>query len=141
MCYPHVHRNVKAKLNGIDKNFVNEILDDIRSIQLSENRDEFDEANKMFYFKWLSLDIEKINDFIGYYNDTWVASTESNWFSGAGPIDHNNGIEGTNADIKKNKVLRSKQKLGSFIKNAVSIVDGWSKKDDSRLFCEKKDLA
>ena len=26
------------------------------------------------------------------------------------------------------------------IKNAVSIVDGWSKKDDSRLFCEKKDL-
>ena len=54
----------------------------------------------MFYFKWLSLDVEKINEFIGYYHETWVNSTESNWFVGAGPIEHNNGIEGTNAEIK-----------------------------------------
>ena len=65
---------------------------------------------------------------------------ESNWFVGAGPIDHNNGIEGTNSDIKKTKVLRDKQKLGALIKNAISIVKDWSKKDDSRLYCEKAKL-
>ena len=99
MCYPHVQRNVKSKLSGIEKNFSNEILDDLAAIQLSENRFEFDQANMMFYFKWLSLDHEKVNEFIGYYHETLVNSTESNWFVGAGPIDHNNGIEGTNADI------------------------------------------
>ena len=115
-------------------------MDDIAAIQLSQNREEFDQANMMFYFKWLSLDVEKINEFIGYYHETWVNSTESNWFVGAGPKDHNNGIEGTNADIKKTKVLRDKQKLGAFINNAISIVEGWSKKDDSRLYCDKSNL-
>ena len=140
MCYPHVQRNLKNKLAGIEKNFSNEILDDIAAIQLAEKRSEFDQANMMFYFKWLSLGHEKIDEFIGYYNETWVASTESNWFVGAGPIDHNNGVEGTNSDIKRTKVLRDKQKLGPFINNAVSIVEGWSKKDDSRLYCDKTDL-
>ena len=60
--------------------------------------------------------------------------------SGAGPIDHNNGLEGTNRDIKRTKVLRDKQKLGSFLSNALEIVKGWSKKDDSRLFCDISDL-
>ena len=104
MCYPHVQRNVKNKLAGIEKNFSNEILDDIAAIQLSQNGEEFDQANTMFYFKWLSLDVEKINEFIGYYHETWVNSTESNWFIGAGPTDHNNGLEGTNADIQKTNV-------------------------------------
>ena len=122
------------------KNLLNEILRDVSTIQLSRNKNEFDHANMMFYFKWLSLDHEKVNSFIGYYNETWVHSLESNWFVGAGPIDHNNGIEGTNSDIKKTKVLRDKQKLGALIKNAISIVKDLSKKDDSRLYCEKAEL-
>jgi hypothetical protein len=36
MCYPHVQRNLKNKLAGIEKNFSNEILDDIAAIQLAE---------------------------------------------------------------------------------------------------------
>ena len=60
MCYPHVQRNLKNKLAGIEKNFSNEILDDIEAIQLAEKRSEFDQANMMFYFKWLSLDHDKL---------------------------------------------------------------------------------
>ena len=97
---------LKNKLAGIEKKFSNEILDDIAAIQLAEKMSEFDRANMMFYFKWLSLGHEKIDEFIGYYNETWVASTESNWFVGAGPIDHNNVVEGTNSDIKRTKVLK-----------------------------------
>ena len=66
MCYPHVHRNLKAKLNGIEKNYVQEILDDVATVQLAQSRKEFDLANKMLFFKWLSLDHQKINEFIGY---------------------------------------------------------------------------
>ena len=31
-------------------------------------------------------------------------------------------------------------KLGSFLENAHSIVESWSIKDDSRLYCEKSEL-
>ena len=119
---------------------LNATLEDIKAIQLSENRREFQEANTMFYVKWLSISVEKIDQFIGYYHEQWVNSRESNWFSGAGPIDHNNGLEGTNRDIKRTKVLRDKQKLGPFLSNALEIAKGWSKKDDSRFFCDISDL-
>ena len=110
MCYPHVQRACQGKLKGIPE-YEKEILEDIKAIQLSENRREFQEANTMFYVKWLSISVEKIDHFIGYYHEQWVNSRESNWFSGAGPIDHNNGLEGTNRDIKRTKVLRDKQKF------------------------------
>ena len=116
------------------------ILEDIKAIHLSETRDEFQEANTMLYVKWLSLGIDKVDQFIGYYHQQWVNSRESNWFVGAGPLDHNNGLEATNRDIKRTKVLRDKQKLGPFLSNALSIVKGWSKKDDYRLFCDKQEL-
>ena len=55
-------------------------------------------------------------------------------------MDHNNGIKGTNEDIKKTKVIRDKQKLAAFTKNALDIVEGWSLKDESRLYASKADL-
>ena len=121
MCYPHVQRNCQAKLKTIPE-YEKEILEDIKAIQLSETRDEFQEANTMLYVKWLSLGIDKVDQFIGYYHQQWVNSKQSNWFVGAGPLDHNNGLEATNRDIKRTKVLRDKQKLGPFLSNALSIV-------------------
>ena len=46
-----------------------EIVNDMSSIQLLQTRFEFDEANTMFYMKWLSLDIKSIEDFIEYYQN------------------------------------------------------------------------
>ena len=96
--------------------------------------------NKIFLLKWLDTGDSAIDAFVAYYNLQWVKSPESNWFVGAGPIDHNNGIEGTNDDIKKTKVIRDKQKLAPFTSNALDIVEGWSKKDDSRLYADKAEL-
>ena len=50
--------NCQAKLKTVPE-YEKEILEDIRAIQLSENREEFQESNTMFYVKWLSLGIEK----------------------------------------------------------------------------------
>ena len=52
----------------------------------------------------------------------------------------NNGLEGTNWDIKANKLVRQKQKLGDFISNALSIVHKFRIKPDERLFCDKSEL-
>ena len=139
MCYFHVDKDCKKLYDKFtNKSHSEEIKHDISVIQLSKTREEFDEANSMFYVKWLSLDDDKINKFIDYYHKYWVTSKQSNWFVGAGPLHHNNGLEGTNWDIKANKVVRQKQKLGDFLINALSIVHKFSTKPDERLFCEKK---
>lgn len=77
MCYPHVQRACQAKLKSIPE-YEKELLEDIKAIQLSESRDEFQEANTMFYVKLLSLDIDEVDGFIGYYHEQWVNSKESN---------------------------------------------------------------
>ena len=86
MCYPHIQRNIQKKLKAIAE-FEKEILNDIMNIQHSETREEFDEANLMFYVKWLSIGDEKVDNFIGSYHEDWVNSGESNWYPRAGPID------------------------------------------------------
>ena len=102
---------MSRKLKSIAE-FGKEILDEVKYIQLSKTRDEFDEMNTIFYVKWLSSGSGKVDSFIDYYHEQWVNSGESNWFAGAGPIDHNNGVEATNKDIRKTKVLCDKPKLG-----------------------------
>ena len=115
-------------------------MSDISLVQLSQSRDEFDQANLLLFTKWFEEENESVHKFLDYYRKQWVVSNESNWFAGAGPIDHNNGLEATNADIKQNKVLRNKQQIGSFMVNALEIVKKFSLKDDSRLFCSRADL-
>ena len=140
MCWPHVFRALSKKIKSVPKEAAKDILDDIATIQLSQSRKEFDKANELFLGKWLDTGTETIDAFVAYYNLQWVQSPESNWFVGAGPVDHNNGIEGTNEDIKKTKVIQDKQKLAAFTKNALDIVEGWSLKDESRLYASKADL-
>ena len=101
MCWPHVFRAISKKLKSVPKEAAKIILGDISEIQLSQSRKEFEKANELFLVKWLETGDERIDSFVAYYNLQWVNSPESNWFVGAGPVDHNNGIEGTNDDIKK----------------------------------------
>ena len=86
MCYFHVDKDCsKIYEKFTNKNHSAEIKDDISIIQLSQSREEFDEANLMFYVKWLSVEDEIIEKFIEYYHHNWVASKQSNWYVGARP--------------------------------------------------------
>ena len=69
-----------------------------------------------------------------------VETIKSNWFTGAGPIDNQNGLESVNGDLKKTKTIRLKQKLGDFLSNALTMVEQFSHKDDTRLYCSLIDL-
>ena len=141
MCWPHVQRDCENHAKTIrPKEMSEDIMSDISLVQLSQSRDEFDQANLLLFTKWFEEENESVHKFLDYYRKQWVVSNESNWFAGAGPIDHNNGLEATNADIKQNKVLRNKQQIGSFMVNALEIVKKFTLKDDSRLFCSRADL-
>ena len=123
MCWPQVQRDCENHAKTIrPKEVSEEIMSDIAIIQLSQNREEFDEANLLLYSKWFEDQNESVHSFLEYYHKQWVISSESNWFVGAGPIDHNNGLEATNADIKQNKLIRNKQQIGAFLINALEIV-------------------
>ena len=113
---------------------------DIDQLQTAQSREEFDAAVMMFYTKWLERGDDSIDDFIMYFDATWVSSGESNWFTGAGPIDNQNGLESINGDLKKTKIFRLKQKLGDFISTALTVVEQFSHKDDSRLYCPISEL-
>ena len=107
----------------------------------SETRKEFDEANLKFQNKWKQVNDEAIDEFLTGFEKTWVKSNESNWWSGAGPIDHNNGLEAKNRDIKQNKTLRPKQRLGDFFVNAFDIVKQMSIDDEAeRIYSKPTEL-
>ena len=42
--------------------------------------------------------------------------------------------------MKNIRVLRDKQKIGSFIINALTITEGWGIKDNSRVYFSNRDL-
>ena len=115
-----------------------EVMEDIRKRRICETRNEFDNIHKAFQLKWRKENNAELNKFLSYFYKVWIFSQESNWFSGAGSLDHNNGLEAKNLDLKRTKVLRPKQPLGDFFKNAEEIVYGMSIKDDERLFCDSK---
>ena len=78
---------------------------------------------------WKQANDEANDEFLARFDKTWVKSYESNWWCGAGPIDHNYGLEAKNRDIKQNKKLRHKQRLGDFFVNVFDIVKQMSIND------------
>ena len=137
MCFIHVDRNCQKK---VPQRYKAEIMEDIRKMRNCENREEFDTIHRAFQQKWRKENNDDLNKFLSYFYKVWIFSQESNWFTGAGCLDHNNGLEAKNLDIKRTKVLRPKQPLGDFFKNAEDIVYGMSIKEDERLFCHQNEL-
>ena len=73
-----------------------------------ENREEFDTIQRAFQQKWRKENNDDLNKFLSYFYKVWIFS------------------QAKNLDIKRTKVLRPKQPLGDFFKNAEDIVYGMS---------------
>ena len=131
MCFPYTHGAINKRM---PKRYAKDLNTDIKQIQLSQDREEFIESFNKFKIKW--EEEENCQEFVNYVENTWITSNESNWFAGAGDLDHNNGLEGTNNDLKKTKILRPKQKMGPFFENACTIVKQMSQKNDDNLYKE-----
>ena len=140
MCHVHVEMSI-TKSKKVPSKYEKDVIEDVQVLGRSETREEFDEISAKFQNKWKQKNDEEINSFLVGFENTWVKSNKSNWWSGAGPIDHNNGLEAKNRDIKKNKTLRPKQRLGDFFLNAFDIVKQMSINDKAeRIFSNPLEL-
>lgn len=75
MCATHVLRNVRQqKFAGNNKE---QVVNDIRKMQLSPSPDEFDVVSKLFLSKWKAEE----PDFCVYFEEQWLGR-HKNWFEG-----------------------------------------------------------
>ncbi|GBM65566.1 hypothetical protein AVEN_169848-1 [Araneus ventricosus] len=126
----HVVKNIDGKLCGIqDKD---EIRNDIECLHLCPDDETFNIVSELFLKKWKEKNDVNITTFTEYCKSVWLTSNRY-WYIGSRnyfPIT-NNGLEATNAVIKKEHTFRERLPVGQFLEvleNA--IVKKWSNERD-----------
>jgi len=91
----------------------------------------FTTASALFLRQWRKKKNICINDFLSYFEKEWLLKYR-NWFAGAAPghPSSNNGLEATNAVIKKENTLRERLPVGQFLNCMSEIVKMWSRSRD-----------
>ena len=124
-CWFHVLKNIDKRLKSILAPSKSKVLADIRILQLSRTKEEFDCACALFVTKW--NECSELQEFIQYFVAEYIEANP-NWFAGSavGFPKTNNGVEGTNNWIKTNSTLRQKLPLNQFLSTASNLVKDWS---------------
>ena len=143
MCWVHMFRNVDKHLNGTDlKNFKDEIITDIKVIQKSKSKENFDYLASLFASKWKLKKNLAINAFLEYFHKEWIASTNCGWYEGiCDPTPkQNNALEATNLVIKTHHTLRSRLSMNHYLNNATHMMKQWSidRTKDDYMFQHKE---
>lgn len=124
MCWSHMRKRVQKKLHSIeDKNLYDAIMDDIDTLQLSNNEKTFEVATKLFLKKWKSEE-----KFLQYFSSEWLES-KNDWYEGLQMYipSTNNALEATNRVIKDEDTIRERLVLSRFTVVVFSIVKKWLK--------------
>jgi len=101
---------------------------DLQALQLCKDEAKFLKALKLFIQKWKQKKDVRITDF-EYFEQQWLTKNPY-WYEGAALCQPstNNGLESTNANIKKEHTLRERLPVGQFLNGAVTLVEGWSER-------------
>lgn len=104
--------------------------EDIKILQLSQNKMIFKKASILFLKKWQ----EKEPVFIKYFQTEWL-QTHENWFEGVRHFtpSTNNCLESFNRVIKDEETLRERLPLSQFKILALESVEKWSKEYERNL--------
>jgi hypothetical protein len=129
-CWAHAKRAMDKKLEAYikDKDVRNELQRDIDTLQLASSNEEFDLVWNLFRTKWMESAVLGVKDYVTYMRLNWIDNNKG-WFEGCAPCfpSTNNGLESTNAVIKRQHTLRERLPLMRFLEVAKSaIVHGWS---------------
>ena len=131
MCWAHVYRNVAKKVSSmVNKDSQADMNEDIKILQLSQNKMIFKKASILFLKKWQ----EKEPVFIKYFQTEWL-QTHENWFEGVRHFtpSTNNCLESFNRVIKDEETLRERLPLSRFKILALESVEKWSKEYERNL--------
>ena len=128
MCWVHMLRNVEKRLNGDLSHLKEAILSDIKIIQRSISTMHFKYSSGLFLSKWRSKNIQPLNEFLIYFENEWLLSSNCGWYEGIcdRTPKHNNALEATNRVIKSHHTLRSRLSLSHYLSNAISMLKQWS---------------
>jgi hypothetical protein len=110
-----------------DSELAAKIIQDIDVLQTSPSEALFDKAVHLFLDKWAKEKNAHMAAYLAYFQKEWIVSHKG-WFEGYnfGPST-NNGVEATNAVIKKENTFRKRLNLASFFKVIWLLVNSWSK--------------
>jgi hypothetical protein len=122
MCFYHVLENLEKYFKVLLKKL--DIKVDIRVLQTCPDEETFTTALDLFFKKWKGPEVEAM---MSYFRTQWVEKNGS-WFEGAGVgySSTNNGIEATNAVIKRDHTLRARLPVNQFLYSAFELVEKWS---------------
>ena len=124
MCWAHLLRNFKLRVNALNETTRNGILGDLQLLQYSRTEEEFDNAISFLSIRWP-------DDLYRYFVETWISSGLKHFYEGASPFpSSNNGLEAHNKQIKSVHTRYKRRELSQFLPKAMDIVDHWSKTID-----------
>ena len=129
MCWSHVHRNLLSKANSIDSEpDKKRIIIDIERLQVMPSPEMFNHAVKLFFDKWSKSNDNNISNFLNHFKAEWIESTNSGWYEGVADSipSTDNGLESTNAKIKRHHTLGERMSVADYLKNAMEMMYHWS---------------
>ena len=106
------------------------IIQDIDELHNAPSERLFDSAVELFFAKWQSDTNAHMTAFLAYFRKEWIVHHKG-WFVEyvVGPKT-NNGLESTNAVIKKECTMRKRMSLPMFLAAASELIGGWSNERD-----------
>lgn len=128
MCFFHVLKNIEKYLKVLTKGKRHgDLKDDIHALQLCQSDLAFEKASQLFMKKWTSTKDAKVTEFAVYFEEQWLKKY-SKWYEGAavGFPSTNNGLESTNAVIKREHTLRERLPVGQFLNSVEDLLTKWS---------------
>jgi hypothetical protein len=129
MCWVHMLRYTEKRLNSTElKEFKDNILKDIHILQKCISQKHFQYACGLFFTKWQTINNASLNNFLDYFNNEWILSSNSCWYEGACDRvpKQNNALESNNLVIKTHHTLRSCLSLSHYLNNAEAMLKNWS---------------
>ncbi len=145
MCWFHMRKAANEKLSILgtstdDMQLRNSIQEDIDSLHNSPSTKLFETGVQHFINKWKASSNPHISQYLTYFEKEWIASHKG-WFIGYMAVHTNNGLESTNAVIKKEGTLRKRLSMAMFLKAATDLTSDWSRERHPEHFNYRKPFA
>ena len=124
MCWTHMLWNVNKKAEAmVNKSHQDELIEDIETLQKSQNKEIFKKASGFFLKKWKTLEPE----FSRYFEAEWLNSNQT-WYEGFRHFtpSTNNALESFNRVVKDEDTLRERHLFLRFKEVALEMVAKWS---------------
>ena len=125
MCFFHVVHNIEKYMKPLKSKVSGQIRCDLRALQTAKDEITFTIASRLFLQKCK----KEYPDFFKYFEEQWL-SKNAEWYEGAALTfpSTNNGLEATNAWLKRAQTFGERLPVGQFLNNMTDVARQWSER-------------